>query len=139
MGIRVKNQHQYMINLSIPGTAVTAATNKACAIIPFPAKISNVYATCSSGGSGSTNSIVDVNLNGTTIFSAATKITFAATTGVATYSALSNNPTNVTAGSIISLDTDAVSTSLSNVNVVVTLTRTNIGAATNIADHDTIM
>jgi hypothetical protein len=138
MGIRVKNLHNYILELTAPGT-ITAAASKSVKAAPFAGKISNIVASIGTPGSGVTNTVADVHINGTTIFGDATKVTLASTTGVASYSALATQPTNVAAGDIFTLDLDSVPTSGANVCVLVTITRSNVGAETNVADHDTIM
>lgn len=117
----------------------TAATGKDSAFVPFNGFISNIIACCASGGTGATNSIIDVNYIGTTIFGAATKITFASTTGVASYSALSSDPYSVTAGATFALDVDSISTNLKGVHVDITISKSNPGTCTNLTDMDTIM
>jgi len=137
--IKTKNIAHATLYLKAPGT-VTAAVAKDVTIVPFDGFISNIVAACASGGTGATNSILDVNYNGTnsTIFGAATKVTLASTTGVASYSALSSTPFGVTAGAILTLDADSVSTTLSNVCVAVTVTKTPPADCTNLADLNSI-
>jgi hypothetical protein len=137
MGIRVKNQSHYILRLACPGT-LTAAANKDVNIAPFAGKITNIYAAVLSGGTGVTNSIADVNINGTTIFSQAPKITITSTSGTIVYSTLSSQPTNVAAGDMFTLDLDSVGTSVTELCVLITITRSNVGAESNVADHDTI-
>jgi hypothetical protein len=138
MGIRTRNLQNHIIVLKVNGT-LTAAANKDAAMIPFNGVISNIRAKILTPGSGATNSVLDLNLNGTTVFSAATKITLAATTGVASYSALSSNPTSLTTGSILSLDADSVPTSGACAVVEVTVTRTGLETATNESDPDNVL
>lgn len=133
MGIKVKNLDQYVLELRVNGTLTTGA-NKDCAYIPFSGFITNVAAKAGSGGTGATHSILDVNLDGTTIFDGATKITVASTTGACSYSALTNKPAQVTAGSLLTLDVDAIAITASTVAAVVTISRTPIHVPTNNAD-----
>jgi len=136
--IKLRNMDHALIELVAPGT-VTAAADKDAAIVPFNGFITNIYANCVSGGTGPTASIADVNKNGTTIFAAATKVTFAATTGVATYSAQNVDPTPVSAGDVLSLDVDSVSTSPKGLVVAILVSRTNPGGATNLADQTAVL
>jgi hypothetical protein len=138
MGIRTKNLHHTVLALNAAGT-LTAAASKACQMVPFSGFITNVAAVIGTPGSGVTNTILDVNYNGTTIFGAAAKVTFAATTGVASYSTLSSTPFSVTAGSIMTLDADAVPTSGANASVFVTISRTPQYDASNLVDHDNVL
>lgn len=138
MGIRIKNLHNYILDLVYPGTVATGS-NKAVAVAPFAGKISNVFATMSDPGTGATSAVFDVNKNGTTIFSAATKITVAATTGVQSYSALTSEPTNVAAGDIFTLDCDTKSTTGTNACVSIVITRTNMGSVSTASDIDEVL
>lgn len=135
MGIRVKNLTNYTLTLKCSKT-LTATLNVDIARIPFDGRISNVVAKCSSGGSGANNTVLDVNLNGTSIFAAATKITLASTTGTPSYSALTATPLSVTAGSILSLDVDSVSANPMNAIVDVTITKNGVSAAGNAVNLD---
>lgn len=130
MGIRVKNLHNHIITLRSAGT-LTAAANKDVAKAAFSGYITNIVGKVTSGGTGATNTIVDVNLNGTTLFAAATKITFASTTGVASYSALSSEPVSVTYGSMFTLDVDSISSAPANLVVEITVSKTPVAAAGN--------
>jgi len=138
MGIRTRNLSTTILELQCSG-AVTAAANKDALLIPFDGFISNIVAVCASGGTGATNSILDVNYQGTTIFSAATKITLASTTGVATYSAFTNDPQSVTYGAAMTLDADSVSTNLMGVKVYITLSRNNPCTPTNLTEQDAVL
>jgi len=111
MGIRTRNLQNAIIHLKAPGT-VTAAADKDVAVAPFDGFITNIFAKCTDGGSGVTNSIADVNYQGTSIFgSDAVKLTFASTTGVVSYGAVSSSSVSVTAGGHFTLDVDSISTS----------------------------
>lgn len=136
MGIRIKNLHNYVISLKHAGT-LSATTNKDVAVVPFAGKISNIYAYCAAGSAA--YPIADIHLNGTTIFGASTKITVATGTNLASYSALSAQPTNLAAGDVLTLDIDTAGTGATNLVVQVAVTRTGMGAETNVADLDTIM
>jgi hypothetical protein len=137
MGIRIRNLHNFVISLKYTKT-LTATVEQDVSVVPFAGFISNIVAKLGNTGSGSTNSVVDINLNGTTIFSTATKITLAATTGVATYSPLATKPTALAAGDVISMDIDQISVAPRNLVVQVTVTRTPIDDASNVADHDDV-
>jgi hypothetical protein len=122
MGIKVRNQDHYVLRLPMSGIA-TAANNKIAANVPFDGFLANINAVCASGGTGATNSIIDVNYMGTTIFSSATKVTIASTSGVVTYGTFTTDPLGVTAGATISVDVDSISTNLSGVMITVTISR----------------
>jgi hypothetical protein len=138
MGIRVKNLHNFVCVLKRSMT-LTATTNADVAKVHFNGWFSTVVAKLSDGGTGATASIADIHLNGTTIFGAATKMTFVATTGVASYSTLSSTPQAVTAGDLLTLDIDSISTAPINLVCHVTISRTPVDQASNAEDQDTIM
>jgi len=139
MGIRTKNLQHVNLPLRYNGTMSASFLHRDIAMIPFDGKISNVVATCAAGGTGATNNIMDVHLNGTTIFAGAVKITLAATTGVASYSTLSSQPLSVTAGSVLTLDCDQAATNATDALVLVTVTRTGIVTETNTTALDDVL
>jgi hypothetical protein len=118
---------------------LTAATSKDIAKALMSGFITNVVGKLLTPGSGSTATICDVHMNGTTIFDAATKMTFAATTGVASYSALASEPISVTYGSMFSLDVDSISTNPANVVVQITVSRTPLALASNNEDQAEVL
>ncbi|HCV42401.1 MAG TPA: hypothetical protein DGH68_02885 [Bacteroidetes bacterium] len=132
MGIRVKNLHNFVGTLKYNQT-LTATVNRDLFSVPFAGFISGVRAKLGTAGTGAQATIVDVNLNGTTVFAAATKVTLAATTGVASYSALTSAPTPVAAGDIVSIDIDQIATAPINLAVDVIISRTPLADA----DHST--
>ena len=135
MGIRIKNLHNYNVALTYNQT-LTVTTSKAIAKVHFDGFISNVIAKLATAGTGVTSTILDVMLNGATIFAAATKITLAATTGTATYSALTSTPMGVTAGSILSLDVTQIATAPINAIVELTISKTPVYSPSNNSDRN---
>lgn len=138
MGIRVKNLQNHVIILRSPGT-LTAATNKDVAKAMFNGFISNIVAKVTSGGTGSTNTIADIHLNGTTIFATATKLTFASTTGVASYAKMTTKPTPVTYGSMFTLDVDSIALAPANLVVQITISRTEVKEPSNDENLDNVL
>ncbi len=138
MAIRTRNLHHKVYHLKSSAT-LTAAGNKDCVAIEFPGYITNLVGKLGTAGTGSTNTIADVHKNGTTIFAAATKATFAATTGTATYSALDDEPTPVVAGDLLTLDVDQISSGPANLDVAITVSRGPHGATGNLSDHDDVL
>lgn len=120
--INTRNLGTYHLHLRSLGT-VTAAANKDAAVVPFDGFIANIVATFSTV-TGNTNSVIDLHYLGTTIFGAATKITVSTLSTIPSYSTLSSNEFGVTAGSILSMDVDSVSTTLTNILVDITITKT---------------
>lgn len=123
MGIKIKNLDHAIIELRSPGT-LTAATNKDVVQIPFNGFIINITGRLSSAGTGVTSTVADVHLAGTTIFGGAGKLTFVATTGVtATVATFTTDPVAVTAGQLLTLDVDSISTAPANLCVTMVLSR----------------
>ena len=133
MGIKVRNLDHQVIEFTLNKT-LSATLNAGIAKPFFSGFISDISAVIQTPGSGATNTVLDVNLNGTTIFSAATKITLASTTGVASYSDLTATPTQVTYGSILSLDVDSVSTNPLNAIVQIVISKQPLNTADNNTD-----
>ena len=136
--IKPQNVAYQLIKLCAPGT-VTAAADKDASVVQYAGFIQNIFANCISGGTGATSSIADVNLNGTTIFASATKVTFAATTGTATYGTFTTDPTQVAAGDVISLDVDSVATSPKGFVVMVLISKMNPAATTTLSNIDGVI
>jgi hypothetical protein len=138
MGIRVKNLHNAVLSLRSAGT-LTAATNKDIAIVPFAGCISNICALSSTHGVGSTDTVVDINKNGTTIFGAATKITLDGGTTTVSYSALTSQPTMVAAGDVLTMDIDSVGSTFSNLEVLITISKTRVDVCGTTSNHATVL
>lgn len=137
MGIRTKNLQNVVISLVKNGT-FSATTDIDSKLIPFSGFISNVVAKIVTPGTGA-HPIFDVNLNGTTIFGAATKITCNTTSGVNSYSALDASPKSVTYGSVLTLDCDTAGTAAANAIVNVTISRTPINTPSNTLLQDEVL
>jgi hypothetical protein len=135
--IRKKNLSHEVFTLKTLGS-VTAATNKDGFIVPFDGFISNLYGLCSTI-TGNTNSILDINKNGTTIFGAAVKCTFTTGSVTASFSALTSNPTSVSAGDLITLDADSVSTTLTNAFVDVCISKVQDALCGTLSDQNTLL
>ena len=89
--------------------ALTTGTEKWEWIVPFSCKILDVICDSATAGSGGTSDIIDVNLNGTTIYTTQGNrpTLLAADTGMFT-EAGEPEVTGLVAGDIISLDVDQV-------------------------------
>jgi hypothetical protein len=128
--IDVRKQSDFILHLDAPGTQ-TAATNKAFKILPFACELIGIVSRL--GTAGTTGSqVVDLNKNGTTIFSKAAKITFATT--VATPTAFASDETAITApvqfaeGDNVSFDVDSIHTTPAvNFSLVLLFRRTGVG------------
>lgn len=134
--IKIRNISQQVIQLPISGT-LTAVINKVLAVMPFAGWISNLKGVCLNPVNGVTTSVLDINKNGTTIFSS-TKMTIASTTGVVAFGALSTDPVQVAAGDIISVDVDDVGESPSGVCIMLTLSKDNPAKYTTLSDQNTV-
>jgi hypothetical protein len=132
MGIKSKNMDEQDFVLIVPG-AVAADANLDQNFAKFSGYIHNGYGEMLGAGvTGST--IADVNKNGTTIFSAAPKITFTAAAAASSYSALSSEA--VTKGDKFSLDVDSIHTGTAPDGLAVHIRlgrRPKPGGATNVA------
>ena len=126
-----RRESDLLVELNVAGTQ-TAATDKACKVIPFACELIGFLAAL--GTAGVTGSqVVDIHKNGTTIFSKSAKITFATT--VATMTAFASDETAVTSpvqfaeGDVVTLDVDSVHSGSAAVNLCVTLLfrRTGVG------------
>ncbi len=135
MGIRTKNLEHVILRLRHIKT-LSATLNVDMATIPFNGRISNVTGTIVTPGTGATNNVLDINYLGTTIFATSTKLTLAATTGVATASAVST--VSVTAGAYFTLDLDSVATNAVLCEALITISRTGGASETNETDQDLV-
>ena len=120
--IKIKNTGEFIVDFSVPGTQ-TAATNKKFFVLPFACILKAIYGKL--GTAGTTGSqINDINKNGTTVFSAAAKQTFASTAVDPTYSALSVDPTAFVKGDNVSIDVDSIHTTAAvNLGVILVFQR----------------
>jgi hypothetical protein len=135
--IRLKNQNEIVVDLGVPATQ-SAAVNKQVFIAPFACQLKAIFAKL--GSAGTTGSqIVDVNKNGTTIFSNATKLTFATGVQACTYGPQTANPTQFAKGDIISVDVDQIHTTPAvNLALLLVLERVNSGAKVSATITDAI-
>jgi len=136
MGIRTRNLQNYLIQLKYSQT-IAATVNADCAMVPFAGHIGNICATVCQTGGGAADAVIDLNLNGTTIYGGATKLTVDATTGVVTQATLTANPTNVNAGDVLSMDIDTASAAIDTI-VGIMITRSGVGEFTQEIDQDEV-
>lgn len=130
MGIQQRNRDEQIIAFRIPGNQA-AGTYKNWDFAEFDGVIANIYAEVRTAGvTGSM--VVDVNKNGTTVFSDGTKITFTSAASVNAYSAVADATRQVAKGDKISVDVDSVHTTPAvDLTVYVVLTRRNLGDLRN--------
>jgi hypothetical protein len=135
--IRLKNQNEILVDFGVPGTQ-SAAANKQVFVVPFACQLKAIYGKL--GTAGTTGSQVnDINKNGTTIFSGATKLNFATGVQAATYGPQTANPTQFAKGDILSLDVDSIHTTPAvNLALVLVLERVNSGAKVSATITDDI-
>lgn len=136
MGIKQRNRDDILVNLSVPGTQ-SAAVNKQTFVVPFACRLTHIYALL--GTAGTTGSqIVDVNKNGTTIFTGATKLTFPSTVAAATYDTFSTDPPVFVKGDRITVDVDSIHTTAAvNLNLLLVLTRSRRMAPVKVVTNAT--
>ena len=101
--------------------------------MPFSGWIKNVNAKLGTAGTGVTSTTLDINLNGTSIYSS-TGITITATAGVVTHGAYSVDPTPVVAGDLLSLDVDGIAISPINLCCTVVVSKRDPSATAHAAD-----
>jgi hypothetical protein len=135
--IRLKNQNEILVDFGVPGTQ-SAAANKQVFVVPFACQLKAIYGKLGTAGTTG-NQINDINKNGTTIFSNATKLTFATGVQAATYGPQTANPTQFAKGDILSLDVDSIHTTPAvNLALVLVLERVNSGAKVSATITDDI-
>lgn len=120
------NMGFYDLQLVRGGTLSATLGSLAVAIAPFAGFIRNIYAAVGSAVNGTIPLKLDVNKNGTTIFAATdTQISFAGTTGAASYGTFTTDPPQVAAGDVFTLDVDVPGTAHIGCAVVLTISREN--------------
>lgn len=142
MGIVMHDVNEYVLEFSVPGTQ-TVADNLQANMVPFPGTIRGIMARLGTAGTVSGTQITDIKKNGTTIFGASPKITFAAsanapaadTTG---YSNTTAQPSTVAKGDVLTIQNTAVhGTPGANLVIHVTIRRSR-ASAQNAFDKDSI-
>lgn len=138
MGIKIQNLDHALLELTDPGT-LAAATDQDAVVIPFDGWIINITARLGTAATDTFDTILDLHLAGTTIFSGAGKLTFIATTGVtATVAALTSDPVPVTNGQILSLDCDQIATDPKMAVVNVLVSKRPISEVQNLFDLNSV-
>ena len=126
--IKLRQQEEILVQLDNPKLQA-ADLNVAQFVVPFACRLKGVLAKLTVAGTTG-SMIVDVNKNGTTIFSAAPKITFATTAQEPTYAALTTDPTTFVKNDVISVDVDSVhSTPGEGLSLLVVLQRGKASSA----------
>lgn len=107
--IRVRNQDDLVVDVSVVGALTTG--RKYAVTVPFACFLSGVYARVGTagtqGGGGTTLPTVDINKEGTSVFSSG-GITFASGSRAASYAAFSTNPASFAKGDLLSVDVDVL-------------------------------
>lgn len=122
MGIVMHDVNEVVMDLSVPGTQTTNA-NAASTVMPFAGTIRGILARLGTAPTVAGNNIFDILKNGTTIFAAAPKITFATGATTPTYSALTANPTIVAKGDVLTVANVGTATVGVNLGLLVTIRR----------------
>lgn len=133
MGLKNRNFDEQDIVFVVPG-AQAADANLAAAFAKFQGFIKNIYAVLHAAGTTGTQT-VDLNKNGTTVWTGSTKIAFATGSATPTYDAVSAANQLVAKGDKFSIDNDAVHSGTPGemLTVHVRLSRKYPGAVTNLA------
>lgn len=135
MTIKFKNLAEMAFELKIPGTqAATGSNSKSpVVIVPFDGILKAVNAQLGTAGVTGTQT-TDLTKNGTTLVSSGTLLTFATAVTTPTYGTLVTNPTPVSLGDVLRLNTTGVhsGTAAQDITVVVVIERTR-GSGVNAA------
>ncbi len=136
MGIKVKSLDHAILDMSLQGT-LAAGLHKIVTIAPFTGYLVGLIVKAQDAGTGTTATKLDVNKNGTTIFSASTtQISVASTTGAVSIGALTTDPHPLAAGDVLAIDIDAVPTNPINLGVAFVISKrpANFVLLTNLDD-----
>lgn len=110
--IRLKNEQDRVLSLTIAGNQTTTTTGSGyrnSVIVPFDGVIARIWAKLQTAGTTNTQT-TDILLNGTTIASSGTVLSFATTAQDPTYSAFTGTPVSVSQGDILTALNTAVHT-----------------------------
>lgn len=131
--IRTRNLQHVILDLSVPG-AITASAGQRSAMVPFAGFISNIKAKALTGTLATT---FDIDKNGTSIFTTNPYVTGTVFTSGG---ALTTDPPQVAAGDILSLDVDDIGAGAPTyLSVLITISKQNPAAVTNLADHNEVL
>lgn len=141
--IKNRNLGDYVMEFVISG-AQTASTitsaGRTSAIVPFDSRLSAIIARLATAGvTGSQTT--DVQVNGVSINSSGTLLSFATTSKIPTYATttLLTNPTKVNKGDVITLQNTAVHTTAANdLTAYITLERQRSGSFADTMATETI-
>lgn len=109
--IRLRNQEDFVVNLSLSGTQTTVTTanggRKISPPLPHSGVIKAIYAKLGTAGTTNTQT-TDIQKNGSSIAATGTALSFPTGVTAATYNALTTNPTPVAVGDILAAVNTAV-------------------------------
>ena len=100
--IRLNERNEFEVPDAGSAGTLTTSTICDCFVAPFPCLLKGVLGRLGTAG-GTQATIVDIQKNGSSIFSGATKVNFAASSQTPTYGALTANPTQFVKGDIIKI------------------------------------
>ena len=98
--IRLNERNEFEVPDAGSAGTLTTSTICDCFVAPFPCLLKGVLGRLGTAG-GTQATIVDIQKNGSSIFSGATKVNFAASSQTPTYGALTANPTQFVKGDIV--------------------------------------
>lgn len=111
--IKLRNQEEFIVNLTIAGTQTTTTTgtgNRATSLpMPYAGRIKAIYAKLGTAGTTNTQT-TDVLINGTTIAASGTALSFATTATAPTYATPTTQPPTVAKGDILTAVNTAIHT-----------------------------
>jgi hypothetical protein len=118
-----KNLNEFILQLDIPGVQ-SVANDQAANVVPCDGFLSALLVRLDTAPSAGGTQVTDVKLNGTSIFSGGTKVNFASGARVPTYGAFTTNPTPVSKGDTITLQTTTAGATVGkNLAVLITIRR----------------
>ena len=137
--IKHKNLGSFLLQFCIASTISATATAIAMAVAPFTGFITNIFATIGVTASGVATTRLDINKNGTSIYSSSiTQLTFVGTNATVSYGTLSTDPVSVNAGDVITVDVDIPGNDHKGAYIAMLLERTRNNAIGSAYDLSTL-
>lgn len=142
--IKLKNQGEVLLELATTGTQSTASGNAAktsSVIVPFAGRLKAVFARLGVAGVTGTQT-TDILLNGASLVSTGTLLSYASTSVVPTYATanLNNNPPIFAKGDVLQMTTTAVASGTTAIDqcIYLVIERQRSGSWNDAVQTDTI-
>lgn len=132
MAIRLRNQKEFVVNLTLSGTQTTTTTGpggRVCSPpMPYAGRIKAIYAVLGTAGTTNTQT-TDILKNGTTLAGSGTVLSFATTATAPTYAALTSAAPTVAKGDVLQAVNTAIHTTPAvDCSIAVVIEKLNAGA-----------